>query len=179
MNSKGEDATVADPKRQLQGSQAKAKGAAFEARIEKSFAYYRAKGLAVITKEAEPMHPIKNLGNGKFIAYYESKSKPDYSGCIKGGRMVCFEAKYTDALKISYDRVKEHQARYMSEVQEYGVRCFVLCGFRSGDAYRVPWYIWQRMKELYGRKYVVEDDLAKYKVPVGKDGTLFLLDDAR
>ena len=35
------------------------------------------------------------------------------------------------------------------------------------------------MKELYGRKYVTEEDLSKYEVPVGKDGTLFVMDDFR
>ena len=168
-----------DPKRQYLGMKAKAKGAAFESRIERSFAYYRSKGFAVVAKESEPMRPIKPIGQGRFIACYERKSKPDYSGVIKGGRFVCFEAKYTDTMRMQYSYVQQHQADYMDEVQQYSARCFVLCGFNSGNVYRVPWYIWKNMKELYGRKYVTEEDLSKYEVPVGKDGTLFVMDDFR
>lgn len=59
-----------DPKRQLLGKIAKARGKQFESRIDDSFAYYAQKGFAIIEKTPEPMHPTKNLGNGKFIAYY-------------------------------------------------------------------------------------------------------------
>lgn len=77
-----------DPKRQLLGKIAKARGKQFESRIDDSFAYYAQKGFAIIEKTPEPMHPTKNLGNGKFIAYYEKQAQPDYKGTIKGGRTV-------------------------------------------------------------------------------------------
>ena len=65
-----------DPKRQLLGKIAKARGKQFESRIDDSFAYYAQKGFAIIEKTPEPMHPTKNLGNGKFIAYYEKQAQP-------------------------------------------------------------------------------------------------------
>ena len=30
--------------------------------------------------------------------------------------------------------------------------------------YRVPWDVWKRMKELYGRKYMKEEDLEPYRL---------------
>ena len=149
-----------DPKRQLLGKIAKARGKQFESRIDDSFAYYAQKGYAIIEKTPEPMHPTKNLGNGKFIAYYEKQAQPDYKGTIKGGRTVMFEAKFTAA-----DRM--HQA--------LGARCFVIAGFSSGMVYCVPWDIWKTMKDHFGRKYVTEADLEKYQVQTAWNGTLLLL----
>lgn len=94
-----------DPKRQLLGKIAKARGKQFESRIDDSFAYYAQKGFAIIEKTPEPMHPTKNLGNGKFIAYYEKQAQPDYKGTIKGGRTVMFEAKFTAADRMEQSRV--------------------------------------------------------------------------
>lgn len=69
-----------DPKRQLLGKIAKARGKQFESRIDDSFAYYAQKGFAIIEKTPEPMHPTKNLGNGKFIAYYPDDTAPYFVG---------------------------------------------------------------------------------------------------
>ena len=44
-----------DPKRQLLGKIAKARGKQFESRIDDSFAYYAQKGYAIIEKTPEPM----------------------------------------------------------------------------------------------------------------------------
>lgn len=80
--------TAKDPRRQLLGKIAKARGAQFEQRLGESFAYYAQRGYAIIEKTPEPMHPTKSLGNGKFIAYYEKQAQPDYKGTVKGGRAV-------------------------------------------------------------------------------------------
>ena len=52
-----------DPKRQLLGKIAKARGKQFEERLDQSFAYYAQKGFAVIEKTPEPMRPTKSLSN--------------------------------------------------------------------------------------------------------------------
>ena len=132
-----------DPKRQLLGKIAKARGKQFESRIDDSFAYYAQKGFAIIEKTPEPMHPTKNLGNGKFIAYYEKQAQPDYKGTIKGGRTVMFEAKFTAADRMEQSRVLQSQQDYMDRHQALGARCFVIAGFSSGMVYCVPWDIWQ------------------------------------
>ena len=65
--------TKKDPRRQLQGAVSKAQGRRFEDRLDKSFAYYRAHGFAIIEKTPEPMRPVKNLGNGRFEAFLKGK----------------------------------------------------------------------------------------------------------
>ena len=164
-----------DPKRQLLGKIAKARGKQFESRIDDSFAYYAQKGYAIIEKTPEPMHPTKNLGNGKFIAYYEKQAQPDYKGTIKGGRTVMFEAKFTAADRMEQSRVLQSQQDYMDRHQALGARCFVIAGFSSGLVYRVPWDVWKSMKTHFGRKYVTEADLEKYQVQTAWNGTLLLL----
>lgn len=164
-----------DPKRQLLGKIAKANGKKFESRLDDSFAYYAQKGYAIIEKTPEPMHPIKSLGNGRFIAYFEKRAQPDYKGIIKGGRMVMFEAKFTTADRVEQSRVLQIQQDYMDRHQALGARCFVIAGFNSGMVYCVPWSIWKAMKEHFGRKYVTEADLEKYQVQTAWNGTLLLL----
>ncbi len=170
--------TKKDPRRQLQGAVSKAQGKRFEDRLDKSFAYYRAHGFAIIEKTPEPMRPVKSLGNGRFEAFFEKKAQPDYKGTIKGGRTVMFEAKFTGTDRMEQSRVLKGQADYLDQHQELGARCYVIAGFRSGAVYRFPWNIWQNMKKHFGRKYVTEADveIAAYLVPVTRDGVLLLLD---
>lgn len=168
-----------DPMRQYQGTVSKAKGKFFEDYIDKSFEYYRYKGLAIIEKTPEPMRPSKNLGNGKFIAFFEKKAQPDYKGTIKGGRSVLLEAKFTSAGKMEQSRVLPEQADRLTRHQMLGAACFVVVGFDTGGTYRIPWSIWQNMKEHFGRKYVTEADLKDYRVETASNGVLLLLDNMK
>ena len=165
-----------DPKRQRQGAINKAKGKIFEARIDSSFENYRTKGFAVVEKTPEPMKPTKPIGNGKFIAFFEKKAQPDYTGTIKGGRAVRFEAKYTSADRMEQSRVLPGQAENLEQHHRLGARCYVIAGFASGEVYKIPWATWQNMKALFGRKYVTEKDIEKYRVAIARNGTLMLLD---
>lgn len=164
-----------DPRRQLIGKLAKAKGKEFEMRLDASFAYYARNGYAIIEKTPEPMRPTKSLGGGKFIAFYEKQAQPDYKGTIKGGRTVMFEAKFTSANRMEQSRVLQSQQDYMDRHQALGACCFIIAGFASGLVYCVPWSIWKAMKEQFGRKYVTETDLQEYQVQVAWNGTLLLL----
>lgn len=164
-----------DPKRQLLGKIAKARGKQFEERLDQSFAYYAQKGFAVIEKTPEPMRPTKSLGNGKFIAFYEKQAQPDYKGTIKGGRTVMFEAKFTASDRMEQSRVLQSQQDYMEKHTALGARCFVVAGFNTGNVYCVPWSVWESMKEQFGRKYVTEADLEKYQVQTAWNGVLLLL----
>ena len=165
--------------RQYQGAVSKAKGKYFEDFIDKSFDYYRHKGLAIIEKTPEPMRPSKSLGNGKFIAFFEKKAQPDYKGTIKGGRSVLLEAKFTSTNKMEQSRVLPEQADRLTRHQMLGAICFVIAGFDSGGTYRIPWSVWQNMKEHFGRKYVTEADLKDYRVATANNGILLLLDDMK
>ena len=170
--------TKKDPRRQIQGAVSKAQGKKFEDRLDKSFAYYRTHGFAIIEKTPEPMRPTQNLGNGRFVAFFEKKAQPDYKGVIKGGRTVMFEAKFTSTGKMEQSRVLQGQADYLEGHQKLGARCYVIVGFSSGAVYRFPWNIWRDMKKHFGRKYVTEADvgITAYLVPVTRDGVLLLLD---
>lgn len=150
----------------LLGAQIHASGQRFEERLNMAFAYYRRAGLASIEKTPEPMRPVKNLGSGKFIAFFEKKAQPDYSGVLRGGQAAAFEAKYTSGSRMEQKRVTEGQARFLQERYVLGAGCWVLAGFSSGRVYRVPWPVWRDMKSHFGRASVKEAELAGHAVPV-------------
>lgn len=164
-----------DPRRQWQGYQAKINGKHFEERLEATFNYYKSRGSALIEKTPEPMRVVKSVGGGKFIAFFEKKAQPDYKGILPGGRMVVIEAKYTTAAKMEQNRVRAEQSEYMDSYAKLGARCYVVAGFSSGNVYRIPWDDWNNMKTIYGRKYVTETDIEKFKVKTAWNGTLLLL----
>lgn len=166
-----------DPKRQLQGAVARAKGKRFEARLDFTFDAYRRAKSASITKTPEPMRVIQNVGGGKFLCCFEKKAQPDYEGTIKGGRSVMFEAKFTDGDRMEQSRVTDTQRDYMDEKTALGARCYVVAGFGTGNVYRIPWDVWSHMKEHFGRKYITEADaeVQKYKVAAAWNDTLLLI----
>lgn len=165
-----------DPNRQLQGAISKAKGKHFESLLDVAFAHYETVDRAYVTKTPEPMRPTKSLGGGKFVAFFEKKAQPDYEGTIKGGRSIMLEAKFTATLRIEQNRVLNTQAEYLDKHSALGARCFVIAGFGSGNAYRIPWAVWGNMKNHFGHKYITEDDVVDYKVPVARNGVLLVLD---
>lgn len=167
-----------DPRRQMIGAASKAQGKQFEDRLDRSFAYYRSCGIAIIEKTPEPMRPTQNLGNGRFIAFFEKKAQPDYKGIVKGGYTVILEAKFTSTDRIEQSRVFQKQADYLDRYLELGAHCCIIAGFSTGAVYRFPWNIWRNMKQYFGRKYVTEADagIADYRVPVARNGILLLLD---
>ena len=152
-----------DPKRQLLGKIAKARGKQFESRIDDSFAYYAQKGFAIIEKTPEPMRPIKRLAGGRFVAIFEKQAQPDYKGTLAGGQAVMFEAKSTATDRITQDRVTEDQAERLSRCVTLGGLAFVLCQFASGQVYKLPWSIWENMREQFGVKYITEETAAPYR----------------
>ena len=113
-------------RRRYQGKVSKAQGDFFEKLIEAGCDYYRLKGIADIEKTPEPMQPIKDLGDGKFIAHYTKTAQADFKGFLQGGRAVNFEAKYTDTGRMSQDRVTEDQAERLERAYQYGAWAFVL-----------------------------------------------------
>lgn len=164
-----------DPRRQLIGKLAKKMGKQFEERLDQTFAYYDERGYATVEKTPEPMRPTKSLGNGKFIAYFEKKAQPDYKGTLKGGRALVFEAKFTSTDRMEQSRVLPGQQEYMEKHCKLGARCYVVIGFISGEVYRLPWEVWRDMQEIFGRKYVTEGDIQKYRAATAWNGTLLLL----
>lgn len=151
--------------RQMRGALAHARGKQFEERLDVAFEYYRAHGLADIQKTPEPMRVVKNLGNGKFVAFFEKKAQADYSGVLAGGRAIAMEAKSTKADRIEQGRVTPEQGNFLELHQSMGALCFVLAELSGGNVYRLPWVVWRDMKDIFGRKSVTEEDLAEFRVP--------------
>lgn len=157
------------------GAVNKAMGKLFEQRLDAAFAYYEARGMAFVEKTPEPIRAYKDLKNGQFLAVYVKKAQPDYKGVIKGGRAVMIEAKFTLTDRFTQDRVTPGQAEYLTKNEALGARCYVIVGFVAGGVYRIPWAVWNNMKQHFGRKYVTERDLQPYRVKTAPTGALLVL----
>ena len=90
-------------------------------------------------------------------------------------RFQQFEAKYTTSDRITQDRVSDEQSLYMDLATKLGARCYVIAGFQSGRAYRIPWFVWRDMKDHFRHKYVTEEELESFRIPVAWDGRLQIL----
>lgn len=149
---------------QARGKKNRAEGKAFETLLDKSFDYANGKGFCQIDKTPEPMRILKRMPGGKFLACFLKKAQPDYKGCIYGGRTVMYEAKYTSQDRAAQSIVNDAQTEYLDKASALGARCFILLGFAAGGVYCIPWDVWTDMKRYFGRKYVTEADLGKYRV---------------
>lgn len=162
-----------DPRRQLQGSINKAQGAAFENYISAACKYYEIKKTAFIEKTPEPMKVLKRLQD-KFLCCFLKPAQPDYKGTLSSGRAVCFEAKATYSDKIEQSRVTPEQERALDQHFSLDAICFVLVAIKMQSFYRVPWEDWKNMKELFGHKYMGENDLQPYKIKIWNGVIKFL-----
>lgn len=162
--------------RRAQGQRSRARGVSFEQMIDQACDYYRAKGVADIEKTPEPMQPVKDLGDGKFIAHYTAAAQADYKGFLKGGRAVNFEAKHTDTGRMDQGRVTDDQTERLERAHCYGALAFVLCSFGGADIFRVPWEVWRDMKAHFGHKYITPQEVASYQVRIGGTGVPLFLD---
>ena len=73
-------------------------------------------------------------------------------------------------------RVSKEQTDYIDKNYALGAKCYVIIGFKSGEAYRIPWDVWQNMKEIYGRKYLKETDVQQYKIKSAWNAVLMILE---
>lgn len=170
-NSEGyNDPTVYEAERhlraQITGKKAKEAGEYFEQMIATACDYYHERGIAKIEKTPEPM---KQLGaknqRGQFTACYLKQAQPDYSGTLRGGRSIYFEAKHTDGDRIEQRRLTQEQSDDLEAHHQLGAIAFVLVSFGLCDFYRIPWPVWRDMAEDYGRKYIKQIELEQYEVP--------------
>lgn len=166
-----------DPRRQYQGFVNKARGKHFEEQIGIACEYYKHKEIAVIEKTPEPMRPLKPMGKGMFLAFFEKKAQPDYKGTINGGKAIVFEVKFTSSEKMLQSRVTEEQANNLALHHKLGALSYVVIGYGTGGIYRIPWAVWQNMKEEFGRKYITEKDVKDFQVRVKPNGLIPILQD--
>ena len=75
-----------------------------------------------------------------------------------------FEAKHTDSDRMRQGVVTDTQWESLDLYEKFGAHCYVMVSMGLRNFYRVPWDVWKRMKELYGRKYMKEEDLKPYQL---------------
>lgn len=155
---------IKNPKKQFKGYQARAVGLHFEDMIDAACRFYEEKKVAAIEKTPEPMRPIKSLGGGRFIAYFEKQAQPDYKGTLEDGRAIVFEAKHSGTEKIEQNRLSREQIERLQKHSELGAITFILVSINLQSFYRVPWTTWKNMKEIYGHKHMTLEELQPFKV---------------
>lgn len=154
-------------KQSLSGLKSKRNGEYFERFIEQSCFWYRKKGIAEIKKTPEPLRVISTINRtrGIFKAVFTKKAQPDFTGTLKGGRSVMFEAKHTEATNIAFSRINIEQEKDLNYHENLGAYCFVLISFNSKYFYAVPWRNWKDLKEHSGKKSVNKEDIHEYEIP--------------
>lgn len=161
-----------NPLRQIQGKINHCLGENFENRITDICKYYEINNLAKIEKTPEPMKILKHIDNGHFETIFTKAAQPDFKGCIKGGRTVVFDAKFTEADRITYQALSDYQRETLLNYKELGAMSFIIVGFSNGKIYRVGIDKWDSMKQDFGRKYILQHELDEMlcEVPKAKNG---------
>ena len=158
--------TLEEYRRMTAGKRSREAGASFEDAISASLSWHEARGLLKADKTPEPMKPLsKPNKQGQFLACFTKKAQVDFCGTMHGGRSVRFEAKQTDTDRFNRNRLTDEQMDDLRGHEKLGALCFILLCFGIDRFYRVPWNIWENMKEIYGRKYVKENDVKHYRIP--------------
>ena len=155
---------MADSRRQITGRRSKAAGETFERWISSACEFYKKQGWAHIEKTPVPFHITGKERSGEVRGFYEKKGQPDYKGILCDGTGIMFEAKHTDSDRMRQEVVTDTQWESLDLYEKFGAHCYVMVSMGLRNFYRVPWDVWKRMKELYGRKYMKEEDLKPYQL---------------
>lgn len=167
--------SMADPRRQITGLRNKRSGETFESLLSMACEHYLKTGFAYIEKTPEPFHITGKDRNGVVKGYYEKKGQPDYKGVLIDGTGIIFEAKHTDLNRINQNVVTENQCKSLDIYEKFGANCFVMVSMGLNQFYRVPWYVWRNMKDIFHHKYMNCDELEEYKLQK-KHGIILILD---
>ena len=153
-----------DIRRQIIGRRSKESGEAFERCLSNACEFYLQRGWAHIEKTPGPFHITGKDGNGVVRGYYEKKGQPDYKGILCDGTGIMFEAKHTDSDRINQNVITDTQWKSLDIYEKFGAHCYVMVSIGLAKFYRVPWDIWKRMKELFGHKFMTEQELETYRL---------------
>lgn len=137
-------------------------GQAFEAELERSFAWHYEVRCAHIEKNETPMRIVGRTRAG-MVCVHTTVAQADYSGVMRGGQAVRIEAKWSAVAPMPRSRVKPHQLESLLRCSELGGIGLVVVGLGS-DVYAVPAASWRDMREVFGRCSLREEDLAGYVV---------------
>lgn len=150
-----------------------ARGQNFEKFIEGGCAYYKNHGLAEISKTPEPFKVTKKHARGLFTGRFIKKAEPDFKGTLRGGRAICFEAKYTSKDRIKRSVLTKEQMEKLEYHEALGAVAGVVAGIDE-DFFFIPWGIWRDMKAHFGRQYIEAADVEQYRIRF--NGALMFLD---
>ncbi|MEO1780981.1 Holliday junction resolvase RecU [Enterococcus diestrammenae] len=139
------------------------RGQMFEHLVDQGCHVYRQKKVAIIEKTPEPFRVKGKNKDGTFVGWFAGHAQPDYKGTLKGGRAIAFEAKMTVKDRIQRDAVTVHQAGCLDYHFDMGAKVGVCCMIKNTVGF-VPWTVWRDMKEIYGRKYMLEKELREFQV---------------
>ncbi len=167
------------PEKQWQGRVNRKNGELLEQYILEACGYYREMKIADIDKTPEPfkvLSGMKRLSSGTmgFEGVFAKKAQPDFKGTLYGGRAVVFEAKTTTTDRITQDEVNDAQTASMKSHSALGADVFVVVSMNLTRFYRVPWEVWETMKQRFGHKYMNQADLSPYEIPI-RNGILQIL----
>lgn len=162
-------------KRSYSALKAKRNGERFEHLIDVTCAHYSLRGLAHIQKTPEPFKLLKKQG-GQAIGVFTKKAQPDFTGTLKTGQSIVFEAKHTDSTNITFDRINKAQERDLTLHNHMGARALVVVSFGMKKFYAVPWPAWVYLKQNSGKKSVNQKDLVDFEIST-KNGLLNLIED--
>ena len=150
-----------------------AQGRLLEEMIEGAAQYYKIKGYAQVIKMPEPFRVLKkDRQRCRAMVQFTAHAQPDFIGCLNGGALIAFEAKYTTKDRIKQDVVTPTQADALDTYHKLGGHVGVCCGIQD-KYFMVPWKVWKSMKAYFGRKYATKVDLEPYLVPF--DGVVYFL----
>ena len=166
---------MSDPRRRMIGRRSKASGEIFERRLTNACEFYLRNGWAHIEKTPEPFHITGKDADGVIRGFYEKKGQPDYKGILCEGTGIMFEAKHTDADRISQNVITDTQWKSLDIYEKFGALCYVMVSVGLVRFYRVPWGIWKQMKGLFGHKFMTEQELEPYRLQE-KQCTILILE---
>lgn len=123
------------------------RGKPFEEFLRFAHEAYERKGVAVVHKVPTEFIPLRNARGEVCNVKVERKSCVDYLGRY-GPTPVAIEAKHTEDGRIRFDRVEDHQAKYLDiwekDPQAVGI---VLVSFGLRRFFAVPWKAWKAARD--------------------------------
>lgn len=149
--------------RSYRAAMSNGRGRMHEMLIEGGCRYYLAHGVAHITKTPEPFRVTSKNAQGIATVRFTAHAEPDFIGSLRGGRLLAFEAKFTDTARIRQDAVTETQAESLTAHRKLGAYACVCVGIQD-EAFMVPWEVFNNMAKNFGHKYATADDIRPWQV---------------
>ena len=130
------------------------RGMGFEEQLKWQHAVYEKRGIAKMDKQYVPSLLVKDGKWAKVIG----KSTVDFSGELRGGRHVAFDAKDCAGRRIDLDRLQTHQLQHLEGIAALGGLAFVLVRFERREVYMIPVTAWRWAIEAHraGHEVYVE-----------------------